>query len=115
MRVGPRIACSEWLLGSDLLAGWVGTRAPRRELAAHAAFAGVMLLLEPLSRYEDAHIRLVGVLGRANFEGWLTLECGIRGALETALRQAVQVLTDAWARSCPPSLGFPATAVSMRG
>lgn len=135
------------------------------ELAQHAASEGVVLLLEPLNRYEDVHVNrleqaaalcdalgssavgitadffhmnieerdpvvalhtfagrvkhvhvadsnrlqpgaghldisaLVAVLGRAGYEGWLTLECQVRGPLVSALSDVVQLLAAAWATS----------------
>src|SRR5581483_10882884 len=132
------------------------------ELAEHAASVGVVLLLEPLNRYEEARLNrleqaaalcdavdspsigvaadffhmnieernpivalrtfarcvkhvhvadsnrlqpgaghlnisaLVNVLGREDYEGWLTLECEIRGSLDSGLLEAVQLLAAAW-------------------
>jgi sugar phosphate isomerase/epimerase len=154
------------------------------ELAEHAASAGVVLLLEPLNRYEEAHVNrlaqaaalcdevashsigivadffhmnieesepvdalrtfvgytkhvhvadsnrlqpgaghlniqaLVGVLGRSDYSGWLTLECEVRDPLESALREAVCLLTSAWTESrkgtSPTSLA-PVTTASQLG
>jgi hypothetical protein len=39
MTVAPRIACSEWMLGSDLLAGW--------ELARRVGVAGIEVVDSP--------------------------------------------------------------------
>ena len=131
------------------------------ELAEHAASAEVVLLLEPLNRYEEAHLNrleqaaalcdelespavgvvadffhmnieesdpvvalqtfagrlkhvhvadsnrlqpgaghldipaLMGVLGSSDYDGWLTLECEVRGPLESALAEAVHLLAAA--------------------
>jgi len=150
------------------------------ELAQDAASARIVVLVEPLNRYEDAYVNrleqaaalceeigspavgvaadffhmnieerdpvvalqtfvahvkhvhvadsnrqqpgsghlnipaLVAVLGREDYQGWLTLECEMRGPLETVLSGTVQSLAAAWSasRQATPPTSLSVSAAS---